>query len=92
MKTTYRWLVWFAAAAAVIIFGFERGWDAFHKICLAVIILAGLMNIIAPAMQNRMLQKIKNMPPDEREKFLSKFDERTQAKLRKQLGDTGNSG
>ena len=85
MTTTYRWLVWFAAATVVVIFGFERGWDTFHKICLVVIVVTGLMNLVAPAMQKRMVQKIKNMPPAEREKFLSQFSEKTREKLRKQL-------
>jgi hypothetical protein len=91
MKTTYRWLVWFAAAAAVVIFGFERGWDTFHKVCLGIVIVLGVFQLIAPIMQKRMIQKIKNMPPDEREKFLSKFDERTREKLRRQMEDAGNS-
>jgi hypothetical protein len=91
MNPIYRWLVWSVAAAAVVIFGFEHHWDPFHKFCLGVIIVAGLMNIIAPVMQKRMILKIKNMPPDEREKFLSRFDPKTQAKLRKHLEDAGGS-
>jgi hypothetical protein len=88
MKPIYRWLVWFAAAALTVLFGFERGWDTFHKICLVIIIVLGIFNLITPIMQKRMLHKIKNMPPEEREKFLARFDERTQAKLRKQLETT----
>jgi hypothetical protein len=86
MTTTYRWLVWCAATAAVIIFGFQRGWDTFHKFCLGVVLLAGVFQLILPIMQKRMLQKIKNLPLEEREKFLSRFDDRTREKLRKQLG------
>jgi hypothetical protein len=90
MTTTYRWLVWCAATAAVIIFGFERGWDTFHKVCLGVVLVAGVFQLLLPVMQKRMLQKIKNLPPQEREKFLSRFDERTREKLRKQLETQDN--
>jgi hypothetical protein len=97
MTTTYRWLVWCAATAMVVIFGFQRGWDTFHRVLLGAVIVLGISNILLPIAQRRMLQKIKNLPPGEREKFLSRFDERTREKLRKQLGmpddqrpDTGN--
>lgn len=74
----------------VVIFGFQHGWDTVHKVLLGVVIVLGVSNVILPVMQKRMLQNIKNMPPEEREKFLSRFDERTREKLRKQLGMTDN--
>ena len=89
MSTKYRWLVWATAAVVTVVFGFLRGWDTLHKIFLIIIIVVGMLNLIMPVFQRRMLQKIKAMPSEEREKFISKFDQRTQAKLRKQLNDDG---
>jgi len=85
MNTKYRWLVLIIAAVLVITFGFQRGWDTTHKILLVVVAVLGVFNLVAPALQGRMIQKMKAMPPEEREKFLARFDQKTQAKLRKQL-------
>jgi len=85
MNAKYRWLVWIIAAVLVVTFGFQRGWDTAHKLLLMAVVVLGVFNLVAPALQGRMIQKIKAMPPEEREKFLVRFDQKTQAKLRKQI-------
>ena len=85
MKATYRWLICIIAAALIVASGIQHHWDPFHKVLLALIVILALLNILLPILQHRMLQKIKAMPPEEREKFLARFDPKTQAKLRKQL-------
>lgn len=78
-------LVFALAAALVIGTGFQRGWDTPHMILLAAVVVLGVFGVVVPALQNRMIQKIRAIPPEERDKFLARFDQKTQAKLRKQL-------
>lgn len=78
-------LVFAIAAALVIATGFQRGWDTPHKILLAVVVVLGVFGVAVPALQYRMIHKIRAIPPEERDKFLARFDQKTQAKLRKQL-------
>ena len=82
---TYRWLVWAIAAALVIATGFQRGWDMNHKILLAMVVALGIFGLVVPVLRSRMIQKIRAMPPEEQDKFLTRFDQKTQAKLRKQI-------
>ena len=82
---TYRWLVWAIAAALIIATGFQRGWDINQKILLAMIVALGVFGLVAPVLRSRMIQKLRAMSPEEQDKFLARFDQKTQAKLRKQM-------
>jgi hypothetical protein len=84
-KTHKLWLVWFILAAVVVTFGFLRGWTTFHKFMLAAVAVLGVLQLAGPALRGRMLRRLKGMSPEEREKFLARFDQKTQALLRKRL-------
>jgi hypothetical protein len=76
----------FAIATALVISnGFHHGWDASHMILLAAVVGLGVFGVVVLTRQNRIIQKLRTMPPEEQDKFLAGFDEKTQAKLRKQL-------
>lgn len=86
MNKTYRlWLVWIIFATVVVTFGFLRGWTTFHKILLVAVVVLGLLQWAGPLLRGRMLRRLKSMSPAEREKFLARFDQKTQGLLRKQL-------
>lgn len=80
-------MIWAAATAMVIAGGCMRGWNTLHKTLLVFVIVLGVLQVLLPILSRRMLRKIKALPPEEREKFLSKFDPRTQERLRKQMQD-----
>ena len=86
MNKTYKvWLVWFILVALVVTFGSVRGWTTFHKIMLAVVAVLGVLQLVLAAARVQMLRRLRGMPPEEREKFLARLDQKTQALLRKQL-------
>ena len=84
-KTHKVWLVWFILAALVVTFGFLRGWTTFHKVMLAVVVVLGVLQLVLSAARIQTLRRLQRMSPEEREKFLARFDQKTQALLRKQL-------
>jgi len=79
------WTVWFIAAAVAVTSGSLQGWTTLHKIMLAVVAVLGVLQLIGPVLRGRMLRRLQGMPPEECEKFLARFDPKTQARLRKQL-------
>lgn len=85
MNATVRWVIWIVATGMIVAGGFAHGWNPFRKTLLVLVIVVGVLQIVLPILQRRMLRKIKAMPPEEREKFLARFDPRTQERLRKQL-------
>jgi len=86
MNETYKvWVVWIIPAALVVTFGFLRGWTPFHKIMLAVVAVLGGLQLVLAAARIQMLRHLKGMSPEDREKLLARFDQETQALLRKQL-------
>jgi hypothetical protein len=86
MNKTYKiWSVWIIFTAVVVTFGFLRGWTMFHKILLVAVVVLGVLQLVGPVLRGRMLRRLKGMLPEEREKFLARFDQKTQALLRKQL-------
>jgi hypothetical protein len=84
-KNLRNWLVWFIATVIVVTSGFLRGWTRFEKVMLIAVGVLGVLQILLPAMQSQMHRKLKGMTPEEREKFLARFDQKTQAMLRKRL-------
>jgi len=84
-KTQKLWLVWIIVAAVVVTSSFLRGWTKFHKILLAAVVVLGVLQLVGPVLRGRMLRRLKGMSPEEREKFLARFDQKTQELLRKQL-------
>ena len=72
-------------AAAVVTFGFLRGWTMFHKLGLIAVAVLGVLQLVGSVPRGRMLRRLNGMSPEEREKSLARFDQKTQALLQKQL-------
>ena len=86
MNKTYRnWSAWMFFAVVVVTSGFLRGWTTFEKVMLVAVGVLGILQLVLPTMQGQMRRKLKGMTPEEREKFLARFDHKTQAKLRRQF-------
>ena len=86
MNKAYKlWLAWIIFAAVVVTFGFLRGWTTFHKIMVGAVAVLGVLQLVGPVLRGRMLRRLKGMSPEEREKFLARFDPKTQVLLQKRL-------
>jgi len=79
------WLAWIIFVAVAVTSGFLRGWTTFHKILLVAVVVLGVLQWAGPLLRSRMLRRLKGMAPEEREKFLARFDRQTQGLLRTQL-------
>lgn len=83
-KTLRLWLAW-TALAVIVAVGSRGGWTGFHKAMLVAVSLLGVLQLVLPALHGRMLRRLKGMSPEQRERFLARFDQKTQALLRKQV-------
>jgi len=84
-RTLRLWLVWSAMTTMVVVTGNLRGWPRYHKILLVIAGVLGVLNLVLPRLQSRMLRKLQKMSPAERERFMARFDEKTRTLLQSQL-------
>lgn len=75
---------WALCAVGITVSGFMAEWTIFYKILLGLILLSGVFRLLA-AYHRKQLRRLRAMTPEQREEFLSQFDEKTRTSWKEQI-------
>ena len=79
------WLSWAILMTTILLFGFMRGWTTFRLVLLVVVAALGLFIVVGSALRSQLIRRVRNMTPEDREKYLTRLDPGTQEAFRKEL-------
>jgi len=73
------------AIATAIAIGIRRQWDIFSLVCMATVLLVSSLRFILPLFRGSVARKMAKMPPEERERLLSRCRPEERTKLEKEI-------